>query len=144
MAAERPADEIANELRNRIDRLINLAEAKFEYVLDLQGDPIRDLRDTATLTKVVNVHATLLAELVRTVGVVGVVAAASFKTGAKLGDNIDKLVDVIDRLIDRYAEVDEAVTQLDHAVDLVARDLVDVIKDVDDRTLVLPDTPEGV
>lgn len=132
-----PHEEIAQEIRRRVDRLVNQAEAKMQYILDLQGNPIRDLRDVETLTRVVNAHGVLFGELIRTVGAVGVIAAESLSTQGKLIQAMNRLTDHVGRLADNAGN-------LDHALDRVANDLTRLMEEVDERTLVIPDTPRDV
>lgn len=125
-----PLDDIAGKLRQRVDRLINTAEAKFQYIRDIQGDPIRDLRDTETLTRVVNADAKVIDELVRTVMMMGAVTAESLHLQAQLVETVRELAG--------------DVFEVDHALDGVADRLVQLTQEVNERTLIIPDTPEGL
>lgn len=132
-----PFEEIAVDLRRRVDRLINTTEAKFQYIRDIQGDPIADLDDTRTLTLVVNAHGPVLHELVRTVGALGVVTAKLFTTQ-------DKLLDRLMELEGRVALLEGNVSTVRSDLDGVFDELADLVNEVDKRTLFVPDTPEGL
>lgn len=125
-----PLDDIAGKLRQRVDRLINTAEAKFQYIRDIQGDPIRDLRDTETLTRVVNADAKVIDELVRTVMTMGAITAETLHLQAQLVETVRELAG--------------DVFEVDHALDGVADRLVQLTQEVNERTLIIPDTPEGL
>lgn len=56
-------------IRRQVDKMINLLEAKFQYIRDIQGDPIRDMEDTRTLALVVNAHGPVIYEMAKTIGV---------------------------------------------------------------------------
>lgn len=71
------ADTPKEVLHREIDRLINLTEAKFQYIRDLQGDPITDPQ----LVRVVNAHGALLGEIVKAVGLIGHVVEQLIDTG---------------------------------------------------------------
>lgn len=133
--------EVAVEIQRRVDRLINLAEAKFQYIIDIQGNPIRDLGDTKTLAKVVNEHGVVLGELIRTVGALGVVAAQSAKAQGNLLEIVRDLHQMIRELRGDLASTGDFVSKVDSAVDQVASDLVRLVAEVDQRTLVIPESP---
>lgn len=63
-------DNPKQTLRRQIDSMINMIEAKFQYIRDIQGDPIKK---PDTLTLVVNEHGAVLYEMAKTIGMVGLV-----------------------------------------------------------------------
>lgn len=65
------ANEVAKELRKQVDQMVNMIEAKFQYIRDIQGNPIRDLEDTKTLALVVNAHGPVLYQMATTIGIIG-------------------------------------------------------------------------
>lgn len=58
-------------IRRQVDKMINKLEAKYQYIRDIQGNPIRDMEDTETLTKVVNAHGAVMYEMAMTIAVLG-------------------------------------------------------------------------
>lgn len=124
VVSDDPFETVSAQLRERVDRLVNLAEAKFQYICDMQGNPIRDLDDARTLTLVVNAHGALLGELVTTVGILGLLAAESLKTQAQL-------VGAVRALRFDTSEIDNRLSDA----------LADLIEEVDQRTLIIPETP---
>jgi ABC-type transporter Mla subunit MlaD len=99
---ESPLIRAAAELHTRVDRLINKAEAKFQYICDIQGDT---LQNPDTLTLVVNAHGAVFGELIRTVGALGAIVEESLKTQEAimetvraLSSNARGLDDALDRL----------------------------------------------
>lgn len=132
-----PSREIAADLRSRVDRLLNTAEGKFQYIRYLQGDPITNLEDTRTLTLVVNAHAPVLDQLVRAVSVLGVITAELLTTQDKLLDNVMELAD-------RVASLQGSVSTVRDDLEGVRDELAELVDEVDQRTLIIPDTPEGL
>ena len=77
----------AQMLHREIDRLINLVEGKFQYIRDLQGDPITDPQ----LVRVVNAHGAVLYEIAKLTSVIGKVVEGLVDGepggGVRPGDN---------------------------------------------------------
>jgi hypothetical protein len=59
----------AEVLHGQVERLINTVEAKFQYIRDIQGDPIN--LDDPQLVRVVNAHGAVIYEIAKTVGLIG-------------------------------------------------------------------------
>ncbi len=144
MANKDPHEELAQELRRRIDRLVDQTDVRFQHIVDLQGDPITNLRDVETLTRVVNEHGKLLGDVILNLGAVGLVVAELLSTQGKLIDEVDRLVGIAERLTDRTSGLKGDVSKVDRALDSVAQDLIQVMNEVDERTLIVPETPDGV
>lgn len=129
-----PFNDLAEALRARVDRLVNLAEAKFQYILDTQGNPIRDLEDTKSLTLVVNAHGKLFSELIVAVGMLGRVAEQSLRTQSVLLDMVRGLQSEVKATGTTLATLDASLQGLDSA-------LVALADEIEERTLVVPETP---